>query len=229
MDRDKESIGGLKNPPQPNIQLFWITAIMDLSAIALGMLISFYFSAGVALYILASRAYSYRGIRLKKYPILGYLTVITFQGAVVFWLVFHGSSFNKTLYVPLLPAIASSLLIGGFYPLTQVYQHDADLRDGVKTISVMLGYRGTFLFCAVIYSIAMFCLAVFFQQQLQLRKFILLTTCLIPVLVYFMIWASKVWKNTSAANFNNTMRMNIIASIGTNLAFMTILARRFFE
>jgi 1,4-dihydroxy-2-naphthoate octaprenyltransferase len=76
---------------------------------------------------------------------------------------------------------------------------------------------------------AMICLATYYNQQHQLKKFFLLTTFLLPVLVYFLVWAAKVWKKASAANFNNTMRMNVIASIGTNLAFVTILAWRFFE
>src|SRR4249919_577755 len=72
MDRDTESIGGIKNPMQPTKQLFYITMLMDLAGIALAFLVSKWFVLGLISYILASRAYSYRGIRLKKYPILGY-------------------------------------------------------------------------------------------------------------------------------------------------------------
>jgi 1,4-dihydroxy-2-naphthoate octaprenyltransferase len=48
------------------------------------------------LYIGASKAYSYRGIRLKQYPVIGYLTVI-FPGAFTFWLVYYGSNAANTL------------------------------------------------------------------------------------------------------------------------------------
>ena len=105
---------------------------------------------GLLAYILASRAYSYRGIRLKKYPVAGYLTVVIFQGAVTFFLVYHGSHLHHPLNVPVAAMIASSLLIGGFYPLTQLYQQqDADLKDGVKTISYLLGYKGSFIFTGI--------------------------------------------------------------------------------
>jgi 1,4-dihydroxy-2-naphthoate octaprenyltransferase len=60
-------------------------------AVALGLYHRALFRAGLAGYILASRAYSYRGIRLKKYPFAGWLTVITCQGALVFFLVYQGS------------------------------------------------------------------------------------------------------------------------------------------
>ncbi len=223
MDRDETSIGGLKNPLQPTKQLFYISIAMDIVAISLSLLISFYFVAGIIAYILASRAYSYRGIRLKKYPIVGYLTVIIFQGAVTFFLVYHGSHANKTLNVPFAAMLASSLLIGGFYPLTQVYQHDADAKDGVKTISSLLGYKGTFIFVAIIYSIAMATLAYDLFSSLEIKEFFALATCMLPVLVYFFIWAAKVWKDTRQANFENTMRMNILASCCTNVGFIVVL------
>ncbi|HSV09988.1 MAG TPA: UbiA family prenyltransferase, partial [Hanamia sp.] len=113
MDRDTSSVGGIKKPMQPTKQLFFVTIILDIVAIALGFFISVIFATGIFFYILASRAYSYRNIRLKKYPIIGYLIVIIFQGAVTFFLVFHGTSSNHTLQIPVLAMIASALLIGG--------------------------------------------------------------------------------------------------------------------
>lgn len=229
MDRDEDSIGGIRNPMQPTPQLFYVSIVMDSVAVILSVLISFYFAAGILLYILASRAYSYRGIRLKKYPLAGYLTVIIFQGAVTFWLVYHGSHPLKTLNVPGSGMIASSLLIGGFYPLTQIYQHDADRRDGVTTISALLGYRGTFVFTATVYFLAFLVLAYHYISSLELTEFIILQTCMLPVLIYFFLWARRVWKNHSAADFLNTMKMNLLASCCTNAAFLTLLIRRFFE
>ena len=120
MDRDTESVGGIKNPMQPTRQLFYVSVLFDVMALAASTLISKYFLIGLLAYILASRAYSYRGIRLKKYPIIGYITVIIFQGAVTFFLVIHGCSVEKTLNVPWMGILAASLLIGGFYPLTQI-------------------------------------------------------------------------------------------------------------
>ena len=97
MDRDTESIGGLEKPPPPSRQLFWLTIVLDSAAILLSFLISPLFAAVAVLYIGASKAYSYRGIRLKKYPVIGYLTVIIFQGALTFALVYYGSN-EELLY-----------------------------------------------------------------------------------------------------------------------------------
>jgi 1,4-dihydroxy-2-naphthoate octaprenyltransferase len=97
MDRDVNSIGGIKDPQQPTKQLYHFTLVMDGLALLLSLAVSTYFFAGILLFILASRAYSYRGIRLKKYPFIGYLTVIIFQGALVFFIVKHGCSQDKNL------------------------------------------------------------------------------------------------------------------------------------
>jgi 1,4-dihydroxy-2-naphthoate octaprenyltransferase len=155
--------------------------------------------------------------------VAGYMTVVIFQGAVTFFLVYHGTDSNHTTHVPVISTIASSLLIGGFYPLTQIYQHEEDIKDGVKTISYALGYTGTFIFTGIVYVLAFCMLGLQFCLNLEGTKFIILQTFMIPVLVYFFVWFKKVIKNKKEANFKNTMRMNLLASTCTNLGFITLL------
>lgn len=226
MDRDTGSIGGIEKPPLPSRQLFLITIVLDTAAILLSFLISPLFVAVVLLYIGASKAYSYRGIRLKKYPVIGYLTVIIFQGGLTFWLVWYGSSFNNTLLVPWQGIVICTLLIGGFYPLTQIYQHQQDLQDGVATISYKLGYIGTFVFCAIVYLFALLFMANFFIGKGEWNKLLLVGIFFVPILVYFIKWFLQVRKNKENANFKNTMIMNWLAAICTNTAFIILLIWR---
>ncbi len=229
MDRDTGNIGGIKNPMQPTKQLFYVTVVMDVIAIAASFLITPLFAAGILLYILASRAYSYRKIRLKKYPVTGYLTVMIFQGAVTFFLVYYGSESNHTTNVPVIATIAASLLIGGFYPLTQIYQHGADLADGVRTISYKLGYKGTFIFTGIIYALAFAMLALQFSLDLEWKRFLLLQIFMLPVFVYFVVWFGKVAKDRKNADFKHTMQMTVLASVCTNAGFITLLILRLIE
>lgn len=227
MDRDSSPIGGLEHPLLPTLQLFWVTVGMDILAVLLGFLISWYFVAGVLVYILASRAYSYRGIRLKKYPVIGWLTVVSCQGALVFFLVYHGShnlqAGPASREAPVEGMIISSLLLGGFYPLTQIYQFEADGRDGVKTLSMMLGYRGSFIFTGILYILAFFMLTWYFLSTLQEKELYVLATCMLPVVVYFVIWAVKVWRDRAQASYTNSIRMNVLGSICLNLGFILVL------
>lgn len=227
MDKDEGSIGGLKSPLPPTRQLLYASLVLDALALLLGFFISVYFVLAEAVYILASRAYSARSVRLKKYPLTGYATVVLCQGALIFFMVYHGSHRELTLRVPLLGMIAASLLIGGFYPLTQIYQHDADARDGVRTISAQLGIRGTFIFCGIMYALAFTVLALFFVISLEIKEFLVFTTCMLPVLVYFIVWAMRVWQDPVKADFSHTMRMNIIASCCTSVGFIVVFLMQY--
>jgi 1,4-dihydroxy-2-naphthoate polyprenyltransferase len=229
MDRDETPIGGLSKPLQPTKQLFYVTVIMDLVAIGFSMIISIYFAVGVLLYILASRAYSYRGIRLKKFPLTGYLIVIVFQGALTFFLSYHGSSVNKTLQIPFWPAVASSLLIGGYYPLTQIYQHEEDLKDGVVTISYKLGKKGTFVFCGIVFVLATAAMFFTFDERGQSQLFFIFAACMLPMILFFMQWMVKTWKDQTKADFKNSLRMNLLASGCTTICFLILIILKGFE
>jgi 1,4-dihydroxy-2-naphthoate octaprenyltransferase len=230
MDRDSGPIGGLERPLAPTRQLFVVTLWLDLLALVLGLLIGWYFAGGLLVYILASRAYSYRGIRLKKYPVAGWVTVAVCQGALVFFLVFQGSHLPGPVREVGLelreywePMVISSLLLGGFYPLTQVYQFEDDRKDGVMTLSMLLGYRGSFIFTGLLYLLAFGMMVYYFFSTLQTREFYALATCMLPVVVYFLIWARKVWKDSAQANYANSVRMNMLGSICLNVGFLLVL------
>jgi 1,4-dihydroxy-2-naphthoate octaprenyltransferase len=229
MDRDTESIGLLEKPPLASRQLFLVTVVLDLAGILVSLIVGPLFTIVMLFYIGASKAYSYRGIRLKKFPYLGYFIVILFQGGVTFWLVYYGSSVEKEVGVPWQGIVVCSLLVGGFYPLTQIYQHKQDLSDGVSTISYKLGYNGTFIFCAVVYVLAWVFMAQFFVANKHLNQLLMIGIFFIPVIVYFIRWFVLVYKNSKEANFKNTMRMNWLAATCTNISFLILLIWRWFE
>ena len=229
MDRDTKSIGGLEKPPPATRQLYFITIILDTAGILLSLVISPLFTVLMLLYIGASKAYSYRGIRLKKFPVIGYLVVIIFQGAFTFWLVYYGSSDSLLTMVPWQGMVICALLIGGFFPLTQIYQHQQDFQDNVVSISYKLGYSGTFIFCAIVYAMAWVFMVQYFIQKNRMDQLLVISIFFLPVVVYFIKWFMQVKKDVSAANFKNTMKMNWLAAICTNIAFIILLNWRWFE
>ena len=73
-DKDEKSIGGLKNPPPVTKGLYYTSLLLDGIAIVLGFIkISFLFALMLLIYGLVSKAYSHPAIRLKKYPIGGWV------------------------------------------------------------------------------------------------------------------------------------------------------------
>lgn len=220
MDDDKGSIGGIENPLPVSRQLLYVSVLMDLAAVIVASIVGWEITIAVIIYITASRLYSYRGIRLKRYPIAGYITVVLCQGALIYYIVSASSDQNVSYQATVTPAIISSLLIGGTYPLTQVYQHEQDRKDGVTTLSYILGIKGTFLYCGIVLLMATLLLSFYLLNTSQLKSLFLYFVVMLPVLFFFTNWFLKVNRNPMEANFKNMMRMNYVASICSNITFL---------
>ncbi len=223
IDKDTTSIGGLANPPLPTKKLFYITLIFDILSIALSyFFVNTLFSICIFLYTLASKAYSSRIVRLKKYPIIGFLIVVFFQGGFTYYMSIVGITdlsfdFSDTnMYI----LLACSLQIAGAYPLTQIYQHKEDVKDEVFTLSYKLGYNGTFYFTGIMFVLCNLFYFLYFLNLGNIQLFYFLQLFFLPVIIYFFIWAIKVHKDKSNANFKSAMLMNYIAAASMNSCFL---------
>lgn len=225
IDRDEEAIGGLEAPPPPPELLYPLTWGLDLLAVGLALCcVNPWFALGCGLFIAASRAYSAPWPRLKKYPLLSFATVFFFQGAWSFATALAGVT-PEALHTQMLSgaaglhygglALAASFLVGGSYPLSQIYQHASDAERGDMTLSRLLGYRGTLLFSACSFGLGGLCLA----SLLQPAELLVLGLAMLPTLVYFARWALAIWQNPTAANYRAAMRMNGLAALSTGLGF----------
>jgi len=225
-DQDKGPIGGLEKPPLAPASLRWWSLALDVFAIVLGSWLWLPLGAGIVLYILASRAYSWRPIRLKKYPWVGFGVVVFFQGP---WVMLLAAAYLPAepfvmdqLLVPGAWYIASALVLAGTYPLTQVYQHAADKADGVESLSARLGIAGTFRFSALAFLLAGPFLLLPLGLAGRTEALTLLTLAMVPALVWFFYWWQKVNRDAAAANFKNTMTMNLLASSALNIALALV-------
>jgi 1,4-dihydroxy-2-naphthoate octaprenyltransferase len=136
-------------------------------------------------------------------------------------MVYNGSTSGEW-ELPWQGMLISSLLFGGFYPLTQIYQHEQDLQDGVETISYKLGVNGTFIFSGVMYILAEVFLFDYFNERGKLTQFGVLQLFFIPIVIYFIYWWKKVMQDRNNANFHYSLRMNFIAAASTNVAFVLL-------
>lgn len=222
-DRDTGSIGLVKHPKKAPQSLFLITIVLDVFALAVScVFLPVDVTVGLLIYVFASRLYSWRKIRIKKYPIAGFLVVFVCQGALVFFL-------TGRLLEPhpsLLLCISSSALIGAIYPLSQIYQHAQDRADGVTSISMLLGYKGTFLFSAALFILGTLCFSFHFMA-IHPPCILLFSICLFPSTVYFLLWAWDVWKSDTEATYQRSMRMSILSALGMNLCFLVLIMMRF--
>ena len=216
-DKDEESIGGLENPPPVDKELLYVSLLFDLVGQLLCFLIIWQFALMVFIIGIMSKAYSHPAIRLKKYPILGLLTVAFFQGGWTYMmslLAIDNLSFAD-LYNEkyLFAAGLCSMLLFGSYPMTQVYQHNEDGRRGDKTISRMLGIKGTFYWTISVFSIGTVGFFLYFLNYYSLTIALLYPVFMTPTLVYFLLWFLRVLKDEKAADFRSTMNLNKISSL----------------
>ncbi|EPR66446.1 UbiA family prenyltransferase [Cyclobacterium qasimii] len=224
-DKDEKSIGGLKNPKKVTIGLYYLSLVFFGIALIGALFINGIFFSMVLLYGLISMAYSHPSIRLKKYPYLSWLTAGVFQGAFTFAMCVIGfvdGSFSLLLeWKLLLPALITTLLLLGSYPLTQVYQHEEDKKRGDITLSLKLGIKGTFYFSAIWFLISGITFIWYFTHidaQWAIWWFLGSTA---PLVIYFYIWFTLILKDPKKyANHTMAMRMNKISSSVLNFFFI---------
>jgi 1,4-dihydroxy-2-naphthoate octaprenyltransferase len=224
-DKDEKSIGGLKNPPPVKVGLYYLSLLFDAVAIVLGFIkVGLLFAVLLLVYGLVSKAYSHPMIRLKKYPIGGWLTIGLFQGFFTFVMCYIGiNNFdleNVLQWKVVIPATLSTILLLGSYPMTQVYQHEEDQQHGDMTFSRMLGIRGTFYFVLVVFSLASAGFVWYFWSFHEQQYAIAFLIAMSPVVVFFLIWLVRVLKDEQKANFTNTMWLNFISALCLNAFFI---------
>ena len=224
-DKDEKSIGGLKNPPPVRKGLFWMALLFDATAVILGALfVSFLFAFMLLIYGLVSKAYSHPAVRLKKYPVIGWLVTGLFQGFFTFMMCYVGiNNFEGQNLMQLrivYPAFLTSLMLWANYPMTQIYQHEEDAARGDRTLSRMLGIRGTFYFTAAFFGLATLGFALYFTKFYQIAHLGGFLLALAPVSLYFGFWFWKVIKDPTRADFSHAMGLNFISASCLNAFFI---------
>jgi 1,4-dihydroxy-2-naphthoate octaprenyltransferase len=220
-DRDEQSIGGLKSPPKVTRQLWYLVVLFDILGILLSLLVNLPFATMIIMYLLVSKAYSFDKIRLKKYPLIGALTVIFFQGWFTYTAVQVGVTTDyKFTMSNLLFGFVSSLFLLGSYPMTQIYQHQEDTRRGDVTLSRMLGIHGTFVFTAVIFLIASAGTIILFYWERNILNIFIYFVALVPVNIYFIKWYIDYRKGKLVITYERTMMLNAMSSMLLSGAFI---------
>lgn len=218
-DKDESSIALIKSPPPVDRNLYYLSLILDLAGIVLAMIVSIYFAAGMIIYSMISRMYSHPSVRIKRFPYLSLLIVMLFQGGFIYLLSLHAISPVQTILSQqhIAEAVFCCLLVGAIYPLTQVYQHTEDRQRGDRTISLVLGIRGSFIFAAFLFVSALFLYYTALSPIAFAAGFIFF---MIPPAFFFMYWYLKVKREPQKADFQHAMLMTCISSVCMNAFFL---------
>lgn len=223
MDKDEGSIGGLEKPPPVTRKLYYASIIVDSIGLLFCLLAGWKLTLVLAGYVAFSKAYSWYGIRLKKYTYLGWVSVAFFQGGYTFLIGNMAAENTVSLQwfttKNLLCMLIATLFIGASYPFTQIYQHEEDSARGDITISYKLGIIGTFVLAGVLFFLAAVIAWGYFVQYYNITHFYVFLVCLSPIVMYYTYWLKKTLGNRKFADYRHTMFMNKISSICMIICF----------
>jgi len=224
-DKDEESIGGLKRPPTVTKDFLGWSLVFFGIALALGAWINWEFASMLGLYGLVSMAYSHPSIRLKKYPWISWAIAGLFQGYFTFAMAYAGLSNLgwEVLLKPhvLIPGFLTSLMLWGNYPLTQVYQHGEDARRGDRTLSLLLGIKGTFIFSALLFAGTTAAFIWYFLGKGQSHIVEYYLAAMAPIGLFFLLWMGLIFRESEKyATYSWAMGMNFLSAIALNAFFI---------
>jgi hypothetical protein len=224
-DKDEKSIGGLKNPPPVRKGLYFLALALDVVAIVLSYIkINTSFALMVLIYGLVSKAYSHPAIRIKKHAWISLIITGLFQGLFTFMMCYVGVNDFAMEHVwkqdILIPGLLTSAMLWANYPMTQVYQHEEDIKRGDVTLSSKLGILGTFYFVASVFTVAIGGFLLYFKFVFNEKYAWALLLALLPVLCYFFYWFMLVVNDKSNADYKHTMWLNFISATCLNAFFL---------
>ena len=159
-DRDTGPIGGLARPPAVPPGLARWSALLQATGAALSALVGAGFAIGYLALWGVFTAYSHPRTRWKRSPVASTAAIVTGQGGVGYWLGWSASGPREPLTLNAWSStdawalVAASAVVAALYPLTQVYQLDADRERRDRTLAAVLGPRGTIAWAAAWFGLA---------------------------------------------------------------------------
>jgi 1,4-dihydroxy-2-naphthoate octaprenyltransferase len=161
-DRDTGPIGGLARPPAVAPGLARWSAWLQATGAALSPIVGFRFAAGYVILWAIFTAYSHPRTRWKRSPLVSTAAIVLGQGGIGFWLGWSGSGEGPGMTISAAvwgvddawALTAACAVVAAMYPLTQVYQLEADRARRDRTLAAVLGPRGTLAWAAVGFGLA---------------------------------------------------------------------------
>ena len=215
-DRDVGPVGGLERPPPVDDRLlpFSIGVLLvgwGLSGLLGGGLWLVY--GGILLFAVA---YSHPRLRWKGSPWPSLVTIFVGQGVLGYlagWVAAEGSLDGLVRLDGVLGALAASLIVTGFYPLTQVFQIDEDRARGDRTLAVAWGPAACFRL-----SEGAFLLGGAAVVMTVLIRYGTVEALLANAFFTVLLIAVESWRRTFdpaaiVPNYRRVMRLNTLASL----------------
>jgi 1,4-dihydroxy-2-naphthoate octaprenyltransferase len=156
-DRDEGPIGGLEKPPPVGPWLLPGSLVLQAIGLLVAFTIGLRFFVVCVLFGVLGVLYSHPIPRFKGKPLPSWFTIMFAQGGLgaLAGAVVEPAAFTPELLWGLLAAAA---LVGGLYPISQVFQLEEDRARGDRTVALMLGRRGTPIAASALFIVGCACM-----------------------------------------------------------------------
>lgn len=230
-DRDEGPIGALLDPPPIDRSVLVIALITKAAALLAGLLLDLRFGVLVGLGIIASVAYSHPRWRWKERPILASIFVFVGQGVLGVlwgWSAATGAADSLAIFGPwdglkILAVLSAACWTLGFYPLTGVYQIDADSQRGMQTLAVALGPTGCFVFAAVVASLGGLGIWLVLLSQGAYLVMALSALYMLGAAIYTWRWYHRYTALTPRDNQRVLMRLSYTNGLVFSVLFLSLV------
>jgi 4-hydroxybenzoate polyprenyltransferase len=215
-DRDEGPVGGLERPPPVSAALLPFSVAVLLAGWGLSATVSRAFFGLYGAILAFALAYSHPRTRWKAGPWSSLATIFLGQGVLGFlggWAAAQArlsAALGRDGY---LGALTASLIVVGFYPLTQLYQIEADRTRGDRTLAVAWGPARCFRL-----SQGAFLLGGLAVLALVLGRYGPAEAALGGLFFLVLLAAVESWRRSFdpraiIANFHRAMRLNAAAAL----------------
>jgi 4-hydroxybenzoate polyprenyltransferase len=228
-DRDDGPIGGLKRPPPVPAGLLAFSLALQVAGAAAALGVGPVFAALYLVMGCLGVAYSHPRWRLKARPWASILAVAFGQGIFGFFAGYaaaggaaSGAATERVVEAALIAALATTAL----YPLTQVYQADADRRRGDRTFAACYGARATFGFAITGTLGAGLLLAHYFSRYLTWTEGLLLGAAARAGAAGLGHWSRRYDPSDVGRNYDRVMLTGYSVSLALGSLILWHLARR---
>jgi 1,4-dihydroxy-2-naphthoate octaprenyltransferase len=221
-DQDEGPVTGLRRPPRAERACLVGGLVFMLVGAALAFTVSSTFALIYIAIMLLSIAYSHPRIRFKN-------GAATSLGIVAFGQGVLGFAAGAAAAVPrgmpsasrelLLGGAAATLLVTGLYPLTQVFQIDADRVRGDRTFAVRFGPRAVFATTFGCFALALVAVLPAANAVFTRAEVVFLGVALAVLLVVLVLWSRRYDPGAQLANHDRVLWLGLLTS-GSFLALI---------
>jgi 4-hydroxybenzoate polyprenyltransferase len=215
-DRDVGPVGGLERPPPVSRALLPFAVAVLVLGWACSATVSWAFFTVYGGILVLAVAYSHPATRWKAGPWASLATIFVGQGVLGFlggWTAASPGFDGRLGLEGLLGGLAASLIVVGFYPLTQLFQLEEDRARGDRTVAVAWGAARCFRLSEVALLLGALAVLAVILPRYGAAEGVLASGFFVALLLAVEAWRRRFEPGAVTANFHWVMRLNAVTAL----------------